>query len=66
MDDKTYLSKEKLEELKKELQTLKTSGRKEVASKLEYAKSLGDLSENSEYLEARESRENLEARISTI
>ncbi len=66
MDDKVYLSKEKLEELKKELEQLKTDGRKEIAAKLEYAKSLGDLSENSEYLEARESRESLEERIATI
>ena len=66
MDEKVYLSKEKLEELKKELGTLKSSGRKEIASKLAYAKSLGDLSENAEYSEAREARENLEERIATI
>lgn len=66
MDDKTYLSKEKLEELKQELKKLTSEGRKEIAAKLEYAKSLGDLSENSEYLEAREARESLEERIAII
>jgi len=65
-DEKTYLSKEKFEELKKELEELKTVRRKEIAEKLEYAKSLGDLSENSEYQEARESQANIEDRISTI
>ena len=64
-EEKTYLSKEKFEELKEELEELKTVRRKEIAEKLEYAKSLGDLSENSEYQDARESQANTEERIST-
>ena len=38
-----YLSKEKYDELKRELEHLKTVRRKEIAESLEYAKSLGDL-----------------------
>lgn len=64
--EKTYLSQEKLEELKKELEYLKTTRRKEIADQLVYAKSLGDLSENSEYQEAREEQERVESRIATV
>lgn len=58
-----YLSDEGLEKLKQELQELKTGGRKEIAQRLEEAKALGDLSENSEYQEAREAQELLEQKI---
>ncbi|OHA91968.1 MAG: transcription elongation factor GreA [Candidatus Zambryskibacteria bacterium RIFCSPLOWO2_02_FULL_51_21] len=61
-----YLTKEKFAELEKELQNLKTVKRKEVAEALEYAKSLGDLSENHEYQEARDSQAVLEDRISRL
>ncbi|NTV44768.1 MAG: transcription elongation factor GreA [Candidatus Yonathbacteria bacterium] len=57
------LSKEKLEELKNELSYLKTTRRKEIADELEYAKSLGDLSENAEYHEARDNQAKIEKRI---
>ncbi len=67
MPDKTqYLTKEKFEELKHELDHLKTVRRKEVAENLEYAKSLGDLSENAEYQEAREEQAAVEDRIQKI
>lgn len=61
-----YLTKEKFNELEKELETLKTTKRKEVAEALEYAKSLGDLSENQEYQEARDSQAVLEDRINKL
>ena len=51
-----YLTKEKYKELEKELEQLRTVKRKEIADALEYAKSLGDLSENQEYQEARDSQ----------
>ncbi len=63
---KEYLSKEKFEQLKKELDTLKSVKRKEIADKLEFAKGLGDLSENAEYHEAREAQAALEDRISQL
>ena len=61
-----YLTKEKFQELGKELEHLKTVKRKEVAEALEYAKSLGDLSENQEYQEARDSQAILEDRINRL
>src|SRR5258708_4610903 len=66
MAEKQYLSQEKHDELVKELDHLKHSRRREIAESLEYAKSLGDLSENSEYQEAREAQAGIEERISTL
>jgi transcription elongation factor GreA len=60
------LSKEKYKELVNELDFLKTTRRKEVAEQLEYARSLGDLSENAEYKEARDEQAALEERITEI
>ncbi|MEZ4114359.1 MAG: hypothetical protein R3B65_02880 [Candidatus Paceibacterota bacterium] len=40
--------------------------RKEIIESLEYAKSLGDLSENAEYQQAREAQAMLEERIQEI
>lgn len=62
-EGKEYLTKEKFQQLKEELLTLQTSKRKEVAEQLEYARSLGDLSENAEYQEAREAQARIESRI---
>ena len=64
--EKEYLSAEKFEELQQELQTLKTVRRKEIAESLEYARSLGDLSENAEYQEARELQAATEERIGKL
>lgn len=66
MVTKEYLSKEKFKQLTAELEELKTSKRKEIADELEFAKSLGDLSENAEYHEAREAQAALEDRIATL
>jgi transcription elongation factor GreA len=65
-DSPVYLTKEKNDELAIELEHLKTDGRKKVAESLEYAKSLGDLSENAEYQEARETQANIEDRIKKL
>jgi len=65
-DNSEFLSKERLEEIKKELDDLKTNKRKEIAERLEYAKSLGDLSENAEYKEAKEALDMLEDRIAHL
>ncbi len=61
-----YLTQEKFDEFKKELQELKGARRKEVAENLEYAKSLGDLKENAEYHEARDVQANVEDRIAKL
>ena len=58
-----FLSKERLEELKKEYEHLTTHRRIEVAERLKRAKELGDLSENAEYMEAREEQAQVETRI---
>lgn len=57
-----FVSKEVFEKLKKELEELKLQ-RKEVAERLKRSASFGDLSENSEYQQAREDKENLEKKI---
>lgn len=60
------LTKEKFKELREELEVLMTQGRKQISDSLVYAKSLGDLSENAEYAQAREDQAKLEDRISKI
>jgi len=64
--DTEYLSQEGFERLKSELEALKTVKRKEIAGRLEYAKGLGDLSENSEYHEAKEAQLENEGRVAEI
>lgn len=65
-EEKEYLSKEKFEELSKELKQLKSVRRKEIATQLEFAKGLGDLSENAEYHEARQNQAETEERIAKL
>ena len=64
--DKNVISQERKTELEKELNELQNVKRKEIITALEYAKSLGDLSENAEYHEAREAQGKLEDRIREI
>ena len=66
MAEHEYLTKEKFEEFTKELAELKGVRRKEVAESLEYAKSLGDLAENAEYHEARDTQATIEDRIAKL
>lgn len=61
-----FISQEKFEELTVELDELRTKRRREVAEQLEYARSLGDLSENAEYHEAREMQGAVEERIQKL
>lgn len=65
-NENEYLTQEKFDEFTKELTELKGNRRKEVAQNLEYAKSLGDLSENAEYHEARDVQATIEDRISKL
>ena len=65
-DETNYLSKEKFDELTAELEHMKTVRRREIAEQLEYARSLGDLSENAEYEEARNLQAATEDRIRVI
>lgn len=67
MDDKeVVLTQEGLEELQNELEHLKTVTRKEVSEKIKQALAFGDLSENSEYDEAKNEQAEVEARINQI
>jgi len=61
-----YITEEKRQMLLAELKDLKGPKRKEILQNLEYAKSLGDLSENAEYHQSREDQGKLEARILKI
>ena len=60
------LSAERLEELKQELNYLKTVREKEVADQIKEARSFGDLSENSEYDEAKNEQGKLYSRIAEL
>ena len=61
-----FLTSEGYLELEQELHYLKTTKRNEVTQTLKEARALGDLSENSEYDQAREDQANLEKRIAEI
>lgn len=66
MGEHEYLTQEKFDEFTKELHELKSVKRKEIAESLEYAKSLGDLSENAEYHDARDEQATVEDRIAKL
>ena len=66
MQKQVILTDEGLKNYENELEQLKTVKRKEVAEKIKVALSFGDLSENSEYDEAKNEQAILEARISQI
>ena len=57
------MSQERLEELKKELNYMETVREKEVSEQIKEARSFGDLSENSEYDEAKTEQGKLYSRI---
>ncbi len=60
------LTQEKLDEFKEELEYLKTVREKEVAEQIKEARSFGDLSENSEYDEAKNEQGKLYSRIAEL
>lgn len=66
MNKQIILTNEGLKKLEDELQELKIVKRKEIADKIKVALSFGDLSENSEYDEAKNEQAFVEARILQI
>ena len=61
---KTYkFTEEGLAKLEAELENLKTNGRKDIAERIKIARGYGDLSENSEYDDAKNEQAKIEARI---
>jgi len=66
LEKQVILTEEGLKNLENELENLKTVRRKEVAEKIKVALSFGDLSENSEYDEAKNEQAIIESRILEI
>lgn len=66
MAKKIMLTEEGLANLENELKYLKGEKRKEMAEKIKLARSYGDLSENSEYDDAKNEQAIMEARIRDI
>lgn len=65
-ENRFKMSQERLEELKQELEYLQTVREKEVAEQIKEARSFGDLSENSEYDEAKTEQGKLYSKIAEI
>ena len=63
MSKTVQLTRDGLKKLQDELEHLKTDGRTEIAEKIRVARGYGDLSENSEYDEAKNEQAKIEARI---
>lgn len=63
MQKAVLLTSEGLKTLQNELENLKTVTRNEIAEKIKIARGFGDLSENSEYDEAKNEQAKIEARI---
>jgi transcription elongation factor GreA len=66
MQKDVILTPEGLENLKKEIEYLSTEKRREVAERIKEAREFGDISENSEYDDAKNEQAMLEARIATL
>ena len=63
MEHKYYVTASGYEQLKNDLETLKSQGRKDVAEKIKVSRSYGDLSENAEYDEAKKEQAFVEGEI---
>lgn len=66
MSKVSYYTQEGLDRLKDELNTLKTSGRTDMARQIAEARDKGDLSENAEYDAAKDAQGLLELKISKL
>ena len=66
MQKDVILTPEGLEKLKKEIEYLSTEKRREVAERIKEAREFGDISENSEYDDAKNEQAMLEARIASL
>ena len=66
MARESLITPEGLEKLKGELEVLKTTRRREVAARIKEAREFGDISENSEYDDAKNEQAMLEQRIAQM
>ncbi|HEV7679426.1 MAG TPA: transcription elongation factor GreA [Candidatus Dormibacteraeota bacterium] len=66
LDKPVLLTKEGLDKMQQELDELRTTRRSEIAERIKYAKEFGDISENSEYEDAKNEQGMVEGRILTL
>ena len=66
MTDTVFITKDGLNELKKELESLIDSKRPNLAKRIKNAREMGDLSENAEYHSAKEEQAFVEGRIAEL
>ncbi|MCB0700882.1 MAG: transcription elongation factor GreA [Chitinophagales bacterium] len=66
MADLNYVTKETLEQMRAELNKLKTTGRAEIARQIAEAREKGDLKENAEYDAAKEAQGHHEAKVAQL
>ena len=66
LDKPVLLTKEGLDKMQHELDELRTTRRSEIAERIKYAKEFGDISENSEYEDAKNEQGMVEGRILTL
>jgi transcription elongation factor GreA len=66
MQKDVLLTPEGLQKLKDEIEYLSTDKRREVAERIKEAREFGDISENSEYDDAKNEQAMLEARIASL
>lgn len=66
MPGEILMTTEGYQELKRELEELRTVKRKEISEKIRIARGFGDLSENSEYDEAKNEQALVESKIATL
>jgi transcription elongation factor GreA len=66
MQKDVILTPEGLEKLKREIEHLSTEKRREVAQRIKEAREFGDITENSEYDDAKNEQAMLESRIATL
>lgn len=66
MSGLNYVTQETLEQMKEELNTMRTRGRAEIARAIADAREKGDLRENAEYDAAKEAQGHHEARIARL
>jgi len=66
MSSEVYITRDGYEKLIKELEVLKTTKRREIASAIEHARQLGDISENAEYDSAKNAQAMNEHKIAEL
>src|SRR5438067_4066894 len=66
MADSVAMTAESFQALQEEVERLETEGRREIAERIKTAREFGDLKENAEYHDAKNSQAHLETRILTL